>query len=105
MSSTQTTRHTRTPDEMRAQAEALHASITAQVEQLRDSDQWARFLRFAGSFHQYSLNNVLLILAQHPNATAVAGFRAWQNKGPVSRSRRLFILICSLFLSDSGCHG
>ena len=71
----------RTPEEMRAQAEALHASITDQVEQLRDSEQWIRFLNFTRSFHSYSFNNVLLILAQRPDATAVAGFRAWQQKG------------------------
>jgi antirestriction protein ArdC len=79
-STTQKSPH-RTPDEMRAQAEALHASITDQVLQLRDSDQWIRFLNFTRSFHAYSFNNVLLILAQHLDATAVAGFRAWQQKG------------------------
>ncbi|MGH2273344.1 MULTISPECIES: ArdC family protein [Microbacterium] len=37
--------------------------------------------RFARTFHNYSLNNLLLILAQNPDATMVADFRQWQAKG------------------------
>jgi hypothetical protein len=73
------TRHS--AEERKAQAEALHASILEQVEQLAESGQWRRFLDFARSFHQYSLNNLLLILAQNPDATMVAGYRQWQTKG------------------------
>lgn len=71
----------RDPAERRAEAEALHASIAEQVQQLSDSGQWRAFLEFARSFHTYSLNNLLLILAQKPEATMVAGFRQWQAKG------------------------
>lgn len=76
-----TTRHSKSPEQRRAEAEALHASIADQVHALRSSEQWRRFLDFTRSFHSYSLNNVLLILAQRPGATAVAGFRQWQAKG------------------------
>ena len=34
----------------------------------------------ATSFHTYRLNNVLLILAQRPDASRVAGFWQWQAK-------------------------
>lgn len=71
----------KTAEERKAQAEALHASIAEQVEALRGTGQWQRFLDFAQSFHAYSFNNLLLILSQRPDATAVAGFRAWQAKG------------------------
>jgi len=76
-----TTRPRPTPEDRKAQAEALHASITDQIETLVRSDRWVRFLQFAQSFHTYSLNNLLLILSQNPDATAVAGFRQWQGKG------------------------
>lgn len=72
---------TRTAEERQAEAEALQASIVKQVQQLADSGQWRAFLEFARSFHNYSLNNLLLILAQNPDATMVAGFRQWQAKG------------------------
>lgn len=72
---------TRNLGERHAEAEALHASIVDQVQRLSDSGEWRAFLDFARSFHSYSLNNLLLILAQHPDATIVAGFRQWQAKG------------------------
>ncbi|MFP3466922.1 ArdC-like ssDNA-binding domain-containing protein [Leifsonia sp. SIMBA_070] len=71
----------RNAEDRQALAEALYASIVDQVQQLADSGQWRAFLEFARSFHNYSLNNLLLILAQNPDATMVAGFRQWQAKG------------------------
>ncbi|PPF09976.1 hypothetical protein C5C86_13625 [Rathayibacter sp. AY1E4] len=72
---------TKTAEERREQAEALQASIAEQVEELRGTEQWTRFLTFAQAFHSYSLNNVLLILSQMPTASRVAGFRKWQALG------------------------
>ncbi|QDQ99488.1 DUF1738 domain-containing protein (plasmid) [Tomitella fengzijianii] len=71
----------KTPEQRREEAAALQASIAEQVEQFRDSDQWRKFLQFAQAFHAYSLNNVMLIMAQQPAATQVAGFRKWQQLG------------------------
>ena len=71
----------KTAEERRAHVEELQDSIAEQVDQLRHSEQWARFLKFAQSFHCYSLRNLLLILDQCPTATRVAGFRQWQAKG------------------------
>lgn len=71
----------KTAEQRSAEMESLQESITEQVEELRHSDQWARFLQFAAAFHHYSLNNVLLILAQRPSATQVAGYRTWQSVG------------------------
>ncbi|WP_069164579.1 ArdC-like ssDNA-binding domain-containing protein [Nocardia altamirensis] len=62
-------------------AETLHAELTSKVSQLVASDQWKAFLNFTASFHHYSLNNTLLILAQCPNATQVAGYDAWRKLG------------------------
>lgn len=72
---------TKTPEQRRAEAEALHATIAEQVEELRSSEAWTRFLTFAQAFHRYSINNLLLILAQKPEATHVAGYRTWQKLG------------------------
>jgi len=69
---------TKTAEERRAEAEALHATIAEQVEALRESETWARFLDFSRAFHRYSLSNLLLIFAQRPEASHVAGYRTWQ---------------------------
>lgn len=107
MSSTTERAPRRTPQERRAQAEALQASIAEQVEQLRSSEDWQRFLTFLQSFHTYSLNNVLLILAQRPDATRVAGFRQWQGMGRQvrkgERGLRIFGYSCSTTEEDE--HG
>ena len=71
----------KTPEERRAEAKALHDRLAEQVAALADSERWEAFLRFARSFHAYSANNVMLILMQYPEASQVAGFRQWQAKG------------------------
>ena len=73
-------------EERKAQAEALHNSISYEVEQLRDSDRWRAFLDFAQAFHTYSLNNLLLILSQYPEAAQIAGVRTWQGLGRQART-------------------
>lgn len=64
-----------------AKVEAMQADLAAGVEALADSEQWKKWLDFLGSFHTYSVNNTLLIQIQCPQASQVAGFRAWQAKG------------------------
>ncbi len=59
----------------------LHATITEKVDALTESDAWRAYLDAAMSFHEYSFRNILLILAQKPEATRVAGFRSWQGRG------------------------
>ena len=64
-----------------AKLEALHTTLTEHVATLRGGQDWQDWLNVAARFHHYSLNNVLLIAAQRPQATAVAGFGAWQALG------------------------
>lgn len=54
----------RTPEERRAQAEALHEQLTAQVATLAESENWKAWLRFAGLVRRRSFSNQMLILAQ-----------------------------------------
>lgn len=60
---------------------ALHAQLMSAVEALASSDAWMQMLRAAARFPTYSPSNVLLINAQHPDATRVAGFRTWTQLG------------------------
>lgn len=62
-------------------AERLQATIADKVQGLTATDQWAQFLQQAAAFHSYSFTNVLLIVAQHPTATAVAGYNQWLERG------------------------
>src|SRR5437588_1065213 len=61
--------------------EHAHAQLVAAVEALTSGEDWQRMLDVAARFHHYSPGNCLLILAQRPNATRVAGYRTWQSLG------------------------
>ena len=56
--------------------EKLHEGI----KNLFESDRYRDYLQSMAKFHNYSFNNSLLIWAQRPDASAVAGYRAWQTK-------------------------
>ena len=60
---------------------ALHEQISDGVAALVESQGWRAMLDTAAKFHSYSLGNLLLIGAQAPHATRVAGFRTWQSLG------------------------
>jgi DNA primase len=64
-----------------AKLDALHATLTEQIAALRTGQDWQQWLAVAARFHNYSFNNVLLIAAQRPGATAVAGCEAWKTLG------------------------
>lgn len=45
------------------------------------SESYRRFLAAMARFHDYSFGNVMLIVSQRPDASHVAGYRAWQKLG------------------------
>ncbi len=51
------------------------------VEALSRSDGWQAWIRTRSAFRRYSLHNTILIAMQRPDATRVAGYRAWQKLG------------------------
>lgn len=61
--------------------EQMHRELADELATFDDREKWQRWLIFAGSFHQYSFLNTCLILMAKPEATLVAGYRAWQAKG------------------------
>ena len=48
------------------------------LQDLFNSDSYCNYLSTMSKFHNYSFNNTLLIAMQKPDATLVAGFKAWQ---------------------------
>lgn len=55
--------------------------LEAGVREVIGAEGFRRYLRFSARFHRYSANNALLILAQRPDATRVAGYGAWRSMG------------------------
>ena len=48
------------------------------LQDLFNSDSYCNYLSTMSKFHNYSFNNTLLIAMQKPDATLVAGYKAWQ---------------------------
>lgn len=70
-----------TDDERARRREADREQSVKAVEALQSSEGWRAWLASRRHFHRYSLTNQLLIAMQRPEATRVAGFRAWLRLG------------------------
>jgi antirestriction protein ArdC len=70
-----------TAEQRHAEREVLLATLGDKVAALASSTEWLAYLRFVAAFRAYSMNNLLLIAAQCPHATRVAGYRKWQQLG------------------------
>lgn len=70
----------KTPEQRRAEMDQLHESISEQVEKLRDTQAWEDMLHFMRPMRNYSLNNLVLIWSQFPDATHVAGYGKWRKE-------------------------
>ena len=70
-------KRTLTDAEREQRRAAERAFVQQAVDALRTSDGWQRWLTTRRHFHTYSLRNQLLIALQNPDATRVAGFKAW----------------------------
>lgn len=55
-------------------------SLEAGIKDLFQSEKYAEYLRTMSRFHQYSLNNTILIAMQRPDATLVAGYNKWRDQ-------------------------
>ena len=62
------------------QMEEISRKLEEGVEKLFTSDEYRKYLKTMTQFHNYSFNNTILIAMQNPDATWVAGYRAWQQK-------------------------
>src|SRR5664279_527353 len=68
-------------EQRRARQDELLAALADGVLELTTSQGWRRYLRAMATLRTYSTGNQLLILAQRPDATTVAGYRAWLSLG------------------------
>src|SRR5712691_6834205 len=65
----------------RNEASEARERLAEAVEKLADSDTFAAWLRARAAFHDYSFQNLCLIVSQRPDASRVAGYKTWQKLG------------------------
>jgi len=61
--------------------EEILTTLEAGIETILTSNGYREYLRVMSRFHGYSFNNIMLIMAQRPDATRVAGFQTWRSMG------------------------
>lgn len=67
--------------ELRGRIDDHIDALARAVEDVRASEDFRRYLDVQARFHAYSWHNCMLIFMQRPDATRVAGYRAWQKLG------------------------
>src|SRR3989442_13810603 len=69
-----------TPTSVQRRQEARE-QLEQAVEALALSDGWHAWIKTRATFRRYSFGNTLMIAMQRPDATRVAGYKAWQKLG------------------------
>jgi len=67
--------------ELTKKCREITAELVKAVKSASNNEQILNYLDFCSRFHNYSLNNRLLIWIHKPEATLVAGFRTWAKMG------------------------
>lgn len=60
------------------QLEEILQKLEQGVRDVFTSENYEKYLQTMSKFHRYSLNNIILITMQRPNATLIAGYQAWK---------------------------
>jgi hypothetical protein len=78
----------KTPEQKQAEKEQLDGQINllvnqiaAETDEAKQSEHFKRWVSYQSKFHHYSFHNTLLIMAQMPEATKVAGYKTWRDMG------------------------
>ncbi len=64
-------------EKAREDVKSLLSKLEDGLKAVFDSDNYKNYLNTMSKFHNYSINNTLLINQQKPDATLVAGFNSW----------------------------
>lgn len=79
-------------------SESALAQLSEQLE-AGSSEQFTAFLNAMSRFHKYSFGNIMLIVAQRPDAIRVAGFHTWKSLGrTVKKGEKGLLIIAPMVL-------
>ncbi len=65
-------------EELQKQLQEITDRLEQGVRDVFTSENYKKYLSAMSRFHNYSLNNILLIAMQKPDATLIAGYTAWK---------------------------
>lgn len=79
-------------DKAKQMSDRAFAELSDMLKQGK-SEGLTAYLNAMAKFRSYSLNNIMLLHSQRPDATDVAGFKAWKKRGCHVRQREKGIVI------------
>lgn len=68
-----------TSENPRERMKEITDKLEAGIKGIFESEHYKSYLQTLSKFHNYSINNCLLIAMQKPDATYIAGFNAWRD--------------------------
>ena len=73
----------------------LTEQLEKSIQDFMESEKYKAFLSSMAKFHNYSLNNQILIAVQKPNSTLCAGYTTWQKQNRyVKKGEKGIKIIC-----------
>lgn len=74
---------------------ALTEQLEKSIQNFMESEKYKTFLSSMAKFHNYSLNNQILIAVQKPDSTLCAGYTTWQKQNRyVKKGEKGIRIIC-----------
>lgn len=74
---------------------ALTEQLEKSIQDFMESEKYKAFLSSMAKFHNYSLNNQILIAVQKPDSTLCAGYTTWQKQNRyVKKGEKGIRIIC-----------
>lgn len=68
-------------EKAQAKQQAAIEKLEEGIKNIATEDDWRKYLQFHSKFYNYSASNTMLIYGQCPEASHVAGYKAWQKHG------------------------
>lgn len=84
-----------TPKDRQEVLKALTEQLEKSIQDFMESEKYKAFLSSMAKFHNYSLNNQILIAVQKPDSTLCAGYTTWQKQNRyVKKGEKGIRIIC-----------
>lgn len=84
-----------TPKDRQEVLKALTEQLEKSIQDFMESEKYKTFLSSMAKFHNYSLNNQILIAVQKPDSTLCAGYTTWQKQNRyVKKGEKGIKIIC-----------
>jgi len=81
----------------------IYAQIETGIQNVLTSDKWQEWLQLQSRFYRYSYCNTILILAQYPSASFVAGFNRWNDefKRKIKKGSKAIKILAPRFVTET----